>query len=183
MAGAGPALPPAPLHERVAAAGIDLRTGPYARRVERLPTFARKLATILVAAALAHVVIAAGDALMLRAIAERRELQARTLIATAAPGVPLPEDGLAEAVTDLLPRASGSNGFAASLTRVSAALAPLGAEVAARRIDYRGGALVIDLDAGDPGLGVRVRSVLSGAGIAAQVAALPGGVRITVAGA
>ncbi|MCC2977845.1 type II secretion system protein GspL [Sphingomonas sp. PL-96] len=178
---AEPAVPQ-PLGMTLAVPALDLRQGPYARRSVG-STFARKLAMVGLAALVAHGVIAAADTLMLRAIADRREAETRTLLATAAPDLAQAED-LQTSIADRLPRATGDNRFVPALGRVSAALAPLAPAIAVRSIQWSGSQLAIDLDAGDAGAAERLRTALSGARIDATVTPDPaGGIRVTAAGA
>ncbi|MFV0624475.1 type II secretion system protein GspL [Sphingomonas sp. ac-8] len=171
-----------PLGMTLAVPALDLRQGRYARRGAG-STFVRKLAMVAVAALVAHGVIAAADTLMLRAIADRREAETRTLLATAAPDLAQAPD-LPGSVADRLPRATGDNRFVPALTRVAAALAPLAPQIAVRSMQWSGSRLVLDLDAGDAGAADRLRAALSAARIDATVAADPaGGIRVTAAGA
>ena len=112
----------------------------------------------------------------------RRESDTRALVATLSPGTTLPQDNLAGAVADLLPRpgtGGGANAFLTTAARISTALAPLGPNVAARTMRLEGNALVVDLDATDPALADRIRTALRDAGVTATVAANDGGLRIT----
>lgn len=173
---------PQPLGMTLAVSALDLRQGPYARRGGG-STFARKLAMVALAALVAHGVIAAADTLMLRAIADRREAETRTLLATAAPDLATAED-LPGSIADRLPRPTGDNRFVPALGRVSAALAPLAPAIAVRSIEWRGNQLSIDLDAGDAGAAERLRTALSGARIDSTVTPDPaGGIRVTATGA
>lgn len=184
MAGQGAAFPPPPIADRIAAAPIDLRQGGYARRRAAWPSTARKVAMILAIAAVAHGVIAVGDTLMLRRIAERRQAALQQLVATTAPGVPTGGDDFTTRIADLLPRATGTNRFVPLLARVSAAVAPMGPAIVVRTMTFEGNALTIDLDSPETGMADRLRAALSAAGVAAQVAPAPtGGLRITARGA
>nr|WP_197976341.1 type II secretion system protein GspL [Sphingomonas sp. CFBP 13720] len=184
MTGRGAAFPPVPVSERVAAAPIDLRQGIYSRRRGAWPSTARKVAMILALAAVAHGVIAVGDTLMLRRIADRRQAALQQLVVTTAPGVPTGGDDFTTRVADLLPRPTGSNRFVPLLARVSGALAPIGPALAVRTMAFEGEALTIDLDSPETGIADRLRAALSAAGVAAQVAPAPGGgLRITARGA
>lgn len=170
-----------PLARRLLAPALDLRQGIYA--VRRTGSgFWRKLATVAVLGLLAHVVIAALDTLALRNIANARVAETRELVATRAPGTALPEEGLAGAVADLLPRpgaGGGANPFLGAAARLSAALTPLGADLSVRTMRTEGTSLIVDLDSTDPGFAGRVRTTLSSGGIDAAVAPIDGGVRIT----
>lgn len=170
-----------PLARRLLAPALDLRQGIYAVR-RTGAGFWRKLATVAVLGLLAHVVIAALDTLALRNIANARVAETRELVATRAPGTALPEEGLAGAVADLLPRpgaGGGANPFLGAATRLSAALTPLGADLSVRTMRTEGTSLIVDLDSTDPGFAGRVRTTLSSGGIDAAVAPIDGGVRIT----
>lgn len=170
-----------PLARRLLAPALDLRQGLYA--VRRTGTgFWRRMATVAVLGLLAHVVIAALDTVALRGIADARAAETRDLIAAKAPGTTLPEDGLASAVADLLPRpgaGGGANPFLGAAARLSGALAPLGADLSVRTMRTEGMSLIVDLDSTDPGFAGRVRTALSSGGIDAAVAPIDGGVRIT----
>lgn len=173
---------PQPLGMTLAVPALDLRQGRYARR-RTGSAFVRKLAMVGLAALVAHGVIAAADTLMLRAIADRREAETRTLLATAAPDLAQAED-LPGSITDRLPRATGDNRFVPALARVSAALAPMGPAIVVRSMQWSGNQLVVDLDAGEVGAADRLRAALSGARIDATVTPDPaGGIRVTAAGA
>lgn len=170
-----------PLARRLLAPALDLRQGIYA--VRRTGSgFWRKLATVAVLGLLAHVVIAALDTMALRNIANARVAETRELVATRAPGTALPEEGLASAVADLLPRpgaGGGANPFLGAAARLSAALTPLGADLSVRTMRTEGTSLIVDLDSTDPGFAGRVRTTLSNGGIDAAVAPIDGGARIT----
>ncbi|MBX3593286.1 type II secretion system protein GspL [Sphingomonas sp.] len=189
--GAAPvgALPQSPwpgagdgLATRLLNPAIDLRQGAYARRSIRRSGWLRRLGWIAAAGAAAHIVIAAADTVMLRAIAERRAADLRATVAAAAPGANLSGD-LDSAVMDLLPPpGSGAPGaFLPLLTRASQALAPLGAAGTARSMRFDGGALILDLAPTAPDLAGQVRTALRQAGLTGDVAAAPdGGVTVTV---
>lgn len=166
-----------PVADRLLSPPVDLRQGLYARRRRPLPRIARRLATVLGAAIAAHIVIAAADGLMLRAIAERRAEETRVLLAQKAPGVPFGED-LRTTVADLIPPAAGApSAFGPGLARLGSALAPLGA-VTARSLLFENDRLVMELETADPGLAARARAVLASGGVAGTVTQAPGIVRI-----
>lgn len=184
MAGQGDSLPPLPLAQRVTDAPIDLRQGAYARRRAAWPSTARKVAMILGIAAVAHTVIAVGDTMMLRAIADRRQEALQQLVVQTAPNVPTGGDDFVTRVADLLPRPTGTNRFVPLLARVSGALAPIAPTIVVRTMTFEGNALIIDLDSPETGIADRLRAALSAGGVAAQVAPAPaGGLRITARGA
>ncbi|WP_294299947.1 type II secretion system protein GspL [uncultured Sphingomonas sp.] len=181
MADSADALALDPLARRLLAPALDLRQGIYA--VRRTGSgFWRRLATVAVLGLLAHVIIAALDTLALRNIANARVAETRELVAARAPGTALPEEGLASAVADLLPRpgaGGGANPFLAAAARLSAALTPLGADLSVRTMRTEGTSLIVDLDSTDPAFAGRVRTTLASGGIDAAVAPIDGGVRIT----
>lgn len=173
---------PMPLAEALAVPALNLRQGRYAQRA-RSSTFARKLAVVAAAAVAAHVVIAAADTMMLRAIADRREAETRQLLQTAAPDLANTSD-IAAGIADRLPRPTGDNRFLPLLARVSAVLQPLSSSVGIRSIAWDGTAVVVDLDPGDAGVADRLRAALTEARVQGRVVADPaGGLRITAAGA
>lgn len=173
------------LARRIAEPALDLRQGRYARRrAAALPGWGRRLFWIGAIGVAAHVLIAAADTAMLRAIADRREDDTRTLIATTAPGTPTPEDDLAGSVADLLPQPRRDSAFLPLLSRVSAVLTPLSTQVAVRGMRFEGRALVVDLDPLQPGVAGRISTALSDARLAGQVTTLPGGaIRLIARGA
>ncbi|WP_394654189.1 type II secretion system protein GspL, partial [uncultured Sphingomonas sp.] len=181
MADSADALALDPLARRLLAPALDLRQGIYA--VRRTGSgFWRRLATVAVLGLLAHVIIAALDTLALRNIANARVAETRELVSARAPGTALPEEGLASAVADLLPRpgaGGGANPFLAAAARLSAALTPLGADLSVRTMRTEGTSLIVDLDSTDPAFAGRVRTTLASGGIDAAVAPIDGGVRIT----
>ncbi|MFD1786592.1 type II secretion system protein GspL [Sphingomonas floccifaciens] len=182
MSDTADALPLDSLARRLLAPPLDLRQGIYAARRTGLPSFWRRIATVAVFGLLAHVVIAAIDTLALRGIADARAAETRALVASRAPGTSLPQDGLAVAVADLLPSPAaggGANPFLPAATRLSGALAPLGARLSVRSMRMAGGSLIVDLDSSDPAFAGRVRTALSNGGVTASVVPIDGGVRIT----
>lgn len=184
MAG-GSTIAPAALSERLLAPAIDLRQGRYARRRAALPNVWRRLGWIVAIGAAAHVVIATADTLMLRRIADRREADARAVVALAAPGANLGGD-LAASVADLLPTGSRTppDAFLPLLTRVSGALGPLSGVLTVRAINYQANALTLDLDGSEPGLAGRVDAALRASRVRATVTRSPdGSIRITASNA
>ena len=166
-----------PVAERLLLPALDLRQGLYARRRRPLPRIARRIATVLGVAIAAHIVIAAADGLMLRAIAERRAEETRVLLAQKAPGVPFGED-LRTTVADLIPPAAGApSAFGPGLARLGSALGPLGGAITARSLLFENDRMVMEL-AAEPGLAARIRSALPSGGMAATVTEAPGVVRI-----
>lgn len=163
---------------------IDLRQNGYDRRsAGASPRLWRRLGWVVALGALAHAGIAAADTWMLRAIADRRAEDLRSVTAIAAPGASLPQDDLAGSVAALLPAggaAHAPDSFLPLLSRISAALQPLSASLAVRRIGYEGTMLTLDIDPSDPALLGQVEAALRGAGISARAARLEGGaIRIT----
>src|SRR5204863_210240 len=75
-----------------AVAALNLRQGAYAVRKAAGSGLWRKFAWVAAIGAAAHVVIALGDVIMLRSIADRREAEARATASLAAPGVALGDD-------------------------------------------------------------------------------------------
>ena len=182
MADTADSLPLDPLARRLLAPPLDLRQGIYAARRRSLPSFGKRLATIVALGIAAHVVIATIDTVALRNIADAREADTRALVASLSPGTALPQDNLAGAVADLLPRpgaGGGANAFLTTAARLSTALAPLGPGVAARTMRLEGGAVVVDLDTTDAALADRIRTALRDAGVAGTVVASDGSLRIT----
>ncbi|WP_423602267.1 type II secretion system protein GspL [Sphingomonas sp. MS122] len=169
------------LAERLAKPAVDLRQGIYARRAAGGSSWLKRLGWIAAAGIAAHTVIGVADAVMLRAIAERRADDTRAAVAQAAPGANLGED-LQASVTDMLPPpgAAGSQ-FVPLVTRTSNALAPLSSAVTARSMRFEGNALVMEIEPGEPGLAGRVRDAMRAAGVNAEVAAgQAGALRLTV---
>lgn len=184
MAAGADALALDALGRRLLAPPLDLRQGIYAHRRRSLPSFGKRLAKIVAIGALAHAGIATADTIALRGIANDREAETRALVASVSPGTALPEDGLAGAVADLLPppgAGGGINPFLPAATQLSAALAPLGPDVAARAMSLAGDRVTLDIESGDPALAGRVRTALADAGLTATVAPTPSGVRVTAA--
>ncbi|WP_326525696.1 type II secretion system protein GspL [Sphingomonas sp.] len=182
MVDAADVLPLDALGRRLLAPALDLRQGPYAPKRRSTASFGKALATIAAVGVLAHVAIATADTVALRGIADAREAETRELVAARLHGAALPADDPAGAVADLLPSpgaSGGANAYLAASARVTAALAPLGPQVAARSMRLEGGSLIVDLDATDPALADRARAALREAGVAATVASVDGGVRIT----
>lgn len=185
MSAGGSTIAPEALSERLLAPALDLRQGRYARRRAALPNLWRRLGWIVAIGAAAHVVIATADTLMLRRIADRREADARAVVALAAPGANLGGD-LAASVADLLPSGSSvpPDAFLPLLSRVSAALGPLSGALTVRAINYQANALTIDLDGTDPGLAGRVDAALRASRVRASVTRSPdGSIRITASNA
>ncbi len=169
-----------------AIATLNLRQGAYAVRKVAGPSLWRKFAWVAAIGAAAHVVIAFGDVIMLRNIADRREADARAAASLAAPGVALGDD-LANSITAMLPTGGGQvpQLFLPLVNRVSGALGPLSGAIAVRAITFEGRLLTLDLDAStDAGLPGQIESALKGAGVGAQVVRSPeGAIRITASAA
>jgi general secretion pathway protein L len=171
----------------LAAGMLDLRQGAYAVRRLALPgNLRRRFAWIAAAGAAAHVVIALGDTLMLRAIADRREADTRAVAALAAPGVPLGDD-MAATITAMLPNGSTSAPpvFVPLVTRLSTALAPVAGAMSVRAMTFEGRVLTLDLDAAaDPALPGRIEAALKSASLPGQVVRSPdGSIRVTASAA
>lgn len=165
----------------VAAAELDLRQGAFAARRERGSTAWRRLGWILGIGAAAHILIAGGDALMLRVIADRRAAETRALVSVAAPGTDLSGD-LKATVTDLLPAGASRapDRFVPLLARVSSALGPLAGSVVVRSVRYEGSVLTLDCAPGAPDLAARIAEALKAGRIQGQATASPdGAIRIT----
>lgn len=181
MAAVDGATVAAGLAARLLAPALDLRQGRYARRGAALPAIWRRLGWVVALGVAAHVGIAAADTVMLRAIADRREADARAAAALAAPGASLTGD-FAASVADLLPRggAAPPDAFTPLLSRVSAALGPLAGSLTVRALGFQADTLTLDLDGGDTGLGGRIEAALRGAGVAASVTrSRDGAIRVT----
>jgi general secretion pathway protein L len=170
----------------VAAAELDLRQGAFAaRRRGSASSGWRRLGWILGIGAAAHILIAGGDALMLRVIADRRAAETRALVSIAAPGTDLSGD-LKATVTDLLPAggARAPDRFVPLLARVSTALNPLAGGLAVRAIRYEGNVLTLDCAPGAPDLAARIAEALKAGRIQGQATASPdGSIRITASAA
>ncbi|OAN57251.1 type II secretion system protein GspL [Sphingomonas sp. TDK1] len=169
----------------VAAAELNLRQGAFAARRERVSGGWRRLGWILGLGAAAHILIAGGDALMLRSIADRRAAETRALVSVAAPGTDLTGD-LKATVTDLLPAggARAPDRFVPLLARVSAALGPLAGSIAVRSVRYEGRVMTMDCDPGPPDLAARIAAALRAGRIQGQATASPdGSIRITASAA
>jgi general secretion pathway protein L len=173
----------APLARRITQPAIDLRQGAYARRRARAVAGAgRRLAWIVGLGALAHTGIALADTVMLRVIADRRADETRTLVATTAPGTPTNAGDLAGSIADMLPEPGRASAFLPLVTRVSGALAPVAGGIAVRAMRFEGDALVIDIDALQPGMASRLTSAMADARIEARVVeAADGSIRLTAA--
>ena len=170
-----------------AVAALNLRQGAYAVRKAAGSGLWRKFVWVAAIGAAAHAVIALGDVLMLRNIADSREAEARATATLAAPGVTLGDD-LANSVTAMLPAGSGARvpqPFVPLVTRVSGALAPLAGSFAVRAMTFEGRLLTLDLDASpDAELASRIETTLKGAGVGARVVRSPeGAIRITASAA
>lgn len=165
----------------VATAELDLRQGMFAAKREGLSNGWRRLGWILAIGAAAHIVIAGADALMLRAIADRRAADTRALVALAAPGTDLTGD-LKATVTDLLPTGGtqAPDRFVPLLARVSSALTPLSGSISVRAVRYEGSVLTLDCAPGAPDLAARIAEALKAGRVQGQVTASPdGSIRIT----
>lgn len=173
------------LARRVVAPALDLRQGGYARRRQvALPGWGRRLFWVGAIGLVAHVGIATADTVMLRSIADKRQEEVRTLVATTAPGTPTNAEDLAGSIADMLPEPKRASAFLPLVSRVSAALAPLNAELAVRGIAFQGDALVIDMQPLQGDVTGRLRAAISDARLAGQVTEAPGGaIRMTVKGA
>ncbi len=171
------ALQPEPLARRLLNPPLDLRQGAYARR-RGVSNVWRRIAWIAAIGAAAHTGIALADTVMLTVIANRRASETQRLLATVAPGVPVSGD-LATTAANLIRSGGGApQTFMPLLTRLSAALAPLGG-VSARAVAFTGNSLTMDLD-GQPGLAARIRAALANAHVTATVAeSTDGSIRIT----
>ncbi len=169
----------------VAVAELDLRQGMFAARRERGSGGWRRLGWILAIGAAAHILIAGGDALMLRSIADRRAAETRALVSVAAPGTDLTGD-LKAKVTDLLPTggARAPDRFVPLLARLSSALNPLAGSIAVRSVRYEGSVLTMECDPGAPDLAARIAEALRAGRIQGQATASPdGSIRITASAA
>ncbi|MES2445502.1 MAG: type II secretion system protein GspL [Pseudomonadota bacterium] len=176
MPGEG-ALEPEPLARRLFSPPLDLRQGAYARRRAASNVW-RRIGWIVAIGAVAHTGIALADTVMLTVIANRRAAETQALLATVAPGTPVTGD-LATTAANLLPSGGGvPQTFMPLLSRLSAALAPLGG-VNARAMRFEGNSLTMDIE-GQPGLSDRIRAALRSARVTATVADSPdGSIRIT----
>ena len=175
------AIAPQPLATRLLSPALDLRQGLYARRRASLPNIWRRLGWIAALGAAAHIVIAAADTLMLRAIADRRANETRAVAALAAPGVNLSGD-FAASLTDLLPSgpAAAPDLFLPLLTRVSGALGPVAGGLTVRGIGFQANTLTVDVEGSNAGLVGRIDAALRAARVAGQVTQSPdGAIRIT----
>jgi general secretion pathway protein L len=153
----------------------------FAAKREGLSNGWRRLGWILAIGAAAHIVIAGADALMLRAIADRRAADTRALVALAAPGTDLTGD-LKATVTDLLPTGGGQapDRFVPLLARVSSALTPLSGSISVRAVRYEGSVLTLDCAPGAPDLAARIAEALKAGRVQGQATASPdGSIRIT----
>ncbi|WP_084580189.1 type II secretion system protein GspL [Sphingomonas azotifigens] len=180
-----PDLRDAEARAEIATAALDLRQGAFAARQARVANGWRRLGWILGIGAAAHILIAGGDALMLRVIADRRAAETRALVSTAAPGTDLSGD-LKAKVTDLLPTgaARAPDRFVPLLARVSTALTPLAGSIAVRAVRYEGSVLTLDCDPGAPDLAARIAEALRTGRIQGQATASPdGSIRITASAA
>lgn len=169
----------------IAVAELDLRQGAFAARRVRDASGWRRLGWILGIGAAAHILIAGGDALMLRVIADRRAAETRALVSAAAPGTDLSGD-LQATVTDLLPAGSGRSPdrFVPLLARLSTALSPLAGSIAVRAVRYEGDVLTMDCEPGAPDLAARIAEALKAGRIRGQATASPdGSIRITASAA
>jgi general secretion pathway protein L len=171
-----------------AIAALNLRQGAYAvRKAAGGPSLWRKFAWIAAIGAAAHIVIALGDVVMLRNIADKREAETRAAAALAAPGVALGDD-LANSVTGMLPSGGGGQVpqvFVPLVTRVSGALGPLAGSVAVRAMRFEGRILTLDLEATpDATLTQRIEAALKAGGVAGQAVRSPdGAIRVTASAA
>jgi general secretion pathway protein L len=183
MAAMSAEMADAPLARRVLSPALDLRQGIYARRRIGVATHRRRLAWVVGIGIVAHSLIAVADTLMLRAIADRREAETRTLIATATPGTPTNDEDLAGTVADMLPEPGRASAFLPLVTRVSGALAPVAGGIAVRSMRFEGNALVLDIDALQPGLAARITSTLADARVTGRVVeGADGTLRLTATG-
>lgn len=169
-----------------AVAALNLRQGPYAVRKVAGSNLWRKFAWVAAIGAAAHILIALGDTLMLRNIANLRENEARAAASLAAPGVALGDD-LANSITGMLPSGGAQvpQLFLPLVTRVSGALGPLAGSFAVRAMTFQGRLLTLDLEASpDATLAARIEAALKANGVGAQVVRSPEGtIRITASAA
>lgn len=182
-----PALVMPTLGAQLAAPGLDLRQGAFARRggfSGKAGGLGRWLVALLGIAAVAHLGIAVVDTMLLRSIADRRAAETRGLVEQAVPGFDPGED-LPGAVVSMLPRGGGgaASPFLPLLSRVSSALQPVQPLIHARSIGFSDNRLTIDMEnvaGSDPAeMRVRIETALRAANLAARVTPLPdGGVRI-----
>lgn len=108
-------------YSRLAAATLDLRTGPYAPPARALPPALRRVAAIVAIGLLAHTALLAADALALGRQAVARRVTTEALVRQALPGTPLSAD-----LDRLLPGAGSHGAMLPLLTRAAAALDPVG---------------------------------------------------------
>jgi general secretion pathway protein L len=166
-----------PLARRLLSPPLDLRQGAYARRRAASNVW-RRIGWIVAIGAVAHTGIALADTVMLRVIADRRAGETQALLATLAPGTAVGGD-LATTAANLLPTGGGvPQTFLPLASRLSAALAPLGA-INARAMEFQANTLTMDVD-GQPGLADRIRAALRDAQIRGTATESPdGSIRIT----
>ena len=158
---------------------LDLRQGEYARRAMASGSgFGRRLAWIVGIGALAHAGIATADTILLQSIANQREAEVRALVQQMAPGATLGDDVPGQ-IADMIPAPGSGDRFVPTLTRLSAALAPVASAIAMRSITYRADGMTMDMDTLAPDALPRIRAALSDAAIDARVTgAADGSVRI-----
>lgn len=150
---------------------LDLRQGDFARPRQGLSRTGRRVAIVAAAGLLAHGAIAAADTIALRTIAAKRGAELTGLLATAAPGRYAGTDPheAAMVAAELLP-AGGAvppSPLLPLISRTSQALAPFGAAIVVRAIDYDEGqrSLRLSLDLGDPGAAASIARALREAGL------------------
>jgi general secretion pathway protein L len=160
----------APLAARLTAPALDLRQGPYAPPRQAASPLLRRIAIVAAIGLLAHGAIAAADTLALGHLAQQRAAETRALAEQIAPGTAIGDD-VASSVADMLPaNGSGPSEFLPLVSRVTAALAPLGQSATLVDLSFDGGAgtVAIDVDAPDSAGLQRVSETLQKAGLDAQ---------------
>lgn len=145
---------------------LDLAQGPYAATRSGAPGALRTLALVAGIGVVAHIAILATDVVLLDRMADRREVEARTLLQSVSPQVAADEDLIA-AADRILPSASGGvRPFTRLMAQTSGALPGAGA-VAFNRAAYAPGSLELGVVVSDAATLDRAVAALNATGLGA----------------
>lgn len=145
---------------------LDLAQGPYAQVRAGGPGALQTLALVVGVGVIAHIAILATDVFLLDRMADRREVEARTLLQTVSPQVAVTEDPVA-AADRILPSASGGvRPFTRLMAQTSGAL-PGAGTVAFNRAAYAPGSLELGVVVSDAATLDRAVAALNASGLSA----------------
>ncbi len=151
---------------------LDLRQGLYAAVRKGELSWARTLAMVAGVGVLAHLAILAVDTLVLDGMADRREVEARAMLAQVSPTL-APGEDIVAAADRIAPRGGGAKPFTGLLARTSQAL-PAAGGVAFSSLAYAdAGQLDLGVIVADPAALDQAVAALNGAGLSATGSAGP----------